>query len=122
MIREKIEMIFEDVLNDTEKRALRTLIYYPKEALQRLHSEGRISPKWYRETLRHMIEIARVLSSKYTRSKVRKAMPKEFGYIIDELLHALPMRTATSSPITSAYWTRLSASRTAMSSSSHSPH
>ncbi|WP_314860773.1 fructose-1,6-bisphosphatase [Stomatobaculum longum] len=90
VIREKIEMIFEDVLNDTEKRALRTLIYYPKEALQRLHSEGRISPKWYRETLRHMIEIARVLSSKYTRSKVRKAMPKEFGYIIDELLHALP--------------------------------
>ena len=90
VIREKIEMIFADVLNDTEKRALRTLIYYPKEALQRLHSEGRISPKWYRETLRHMIEIARVLSSKYTRSKVRKAMPKEFGYLIDELLHALP--------------------------------
>ncbi|WP_314873278.1 fructose-1,6-bisphosphatase [Stomatobaculum longum] len=90
VIREKIEMIFADVLNDTEKRALRTLIYYPKEALQRLHSEGRISPKWYRETLRRMIEIARVLSSKYTRSKVRKAMPKEFGYIIDELLHALP--------------------------------
>ena len=90
VIREKIEMIFADVLNDTEMRALRTLIYYPKEALQRLHSEGRISPKWYRETLRHMIEIARVLSSKYTRSKVRKAMPKEFGYIIDELLHALP--------------------------------
>ena len=90
VIREKIEMIFEDVLNDTEKRALRTLIYYPKEALQHLHSAGRISPKWYRETLRHMIEIARVLSSKYTRSKVRKAMPKEFGYIIDELLHALP--------------------------------
>ena len=90
VIREKIEMIFADVLNDTEKRALRTLIYYPKAALQRLHDEGRISPKWYRETLRHMIEIARVLSSKYTRSKVRKAMPKEFGYIIDELLHALP--------------------------------
>ncbi|WP_315322326.1 fructose-1,6-bisphosphatase [Stomatobaculum longum] len=90
VIREKIEMIFADVLNDTEKRALRTLIYYPKEALQRLHDEGKISPRWYRETLRHMIEIARVLSSKYTRSKVRKAMPKEFGYIIDELLHALP--------------------------------
>ena len=90
VIREKIEMLFADVLNDTEKRALRTPIYYPKEALQRLHDEGRISPKWYRETLRHMIEIARVLSSKYTRSKVRKAMPKEFGYIIDELLHALP--------------------------------
>lgn len=90
VIREKIEMIFADVLNDTEKRALRTLIYYPKEALQRLHDEGKISPKWYHETLRHMIEIARVLSSKYTRSKVRKAMPKEFGYIIDELLHALP--------------------------------
>ena len=46
VIREKIEMIFADVLNDTEKRALRTLIYYPKEALQRLHDEGKISPKW----------------------------------------------------------------------------
>ena len=90
VIREKIEMIFEGRLSEAEQRALRTLIYYPKEKLRRLRAEGKITPKWYRETLREMIEIARVLSSKYTRSKVRKAMPKEFGYIIDELLHAQP--------------------------------
>lgn len=90
VIREKIEMIFEGRLSEAEQRGLRTLIYYPKEKLRRLRAEGKITPKWYRETLREMIEIARVLSSKYTRSKVRKAMPKEFGYIIDELLHAQP--------------------------------
>ena len=90
VIREKIELLFADSLSDTEQRDLRTLIYYPKEKLRCLHSEGKISPQWYRKVLRQMIEIARLLSSKYTRSKVRKAMPREFGYIIDELLHALP--------------------------------
>lgn len=90
VIREKIEMIFGERLSEAEQRALRTLIYYPKEKLRVLRTEGKLSPKWYRETLREMIEIARLLSSKYTRSKVRKAMPKEFGYIIDELLHAQP--------------------------------
>lgn len=90
VIREKIEMIFGERLTAEEQRDLRTLIYYPREKLRMIHSQGKISPKWYRKTLREMIEIARVVSSKYTRSKVRKAMPKEFGYIIDELLHALP--------------------------------
>ncbi len=90
VIREKIEMIFGERLSEAEQRALRTLIYYPKEKLRVLRAEGKLSPKWYRETLREMIEIARLLSSKYTRSKVRKAMPREFGYIIDELLHAQP--------------------------------
>lgn len=90
VIREKIEMIFEGKLTPPEQRDLRTLIYYPKEKLKLLHEERRVTPKWYRETLREMIQIARVVSSKYTRSKVRKAMPKDFGYIIDELLHALP--------------------------------
>ena len=88
VIREKIEMIFSDTLSEQEQRDLRTLIYYPEQKLSRLHAQGKISPAWYRKTLRQMIEIAKVVSSKYTRSKVRKAMPKEFGYIIDELLHA----------------------------------
>ena len=90
VIREKIAMIFGERLSEAEQRALRTLIYYLKEKLRVLRAEGKLSPKWYRETLREMIEIARLLSSKYTRSKVRKAMPREFGYIIDELLHAQP--------------------------------
>jgi len=88
VIREKIEMIFRDTLTEQEQRDLRTLIYYPEQKLSRLHAQGKISPAWYRKTLQQMIEIAKVVSSKYTRSKVRKAMPKEFGYIIDELLHA----------------------------------
>ncbi|MBQ7535596.1 MAG: fructose-1,6-bisphosphatase [Stomatobaculum sp.] len=90
VIREKIEMIFGDQMSEEEQRELRTLIYYPRHKLRLLKAEGKLSPKWYRKTLREMVEIARILSSKYTRSKVRKAMPKEFGYIIDELLHALP--------------------------------
>ena len=90
VVREKIEMIFGDRLTAEEQRELRTLIYYPREKLRMIHEKGKVSPRWYRQTLREMIEIARVVSSKYTRSKVRKAMPKEFGYIIDELLHALP--------------------------------
>ena len=92
VIREKIEMIFGDRLTEEEQRELRTLIYYPRHKIRLLKAQGqgKLSPKWYRKTLREMVEIARVLSSKYTRSKVRKAMPQEFAYIIDELLHALP--------------------------------
>ena len=92
VIREKIEMIFGDRLTEEEQRELRTLIYYPRHKIRimKAQGQGKLSPKWYRKTLREMVEIARVLSSKYTRSKVRKAMPQEFAYIIDELLHALP--------------------------------
>ena len=63
VIREKIELLFADSLSDTEQRDLRTLIYYPKEKLRCLHSEGKISPQWYRKVLRQMIEIARLLRS-----------------------------------------------------------
>ncbi len=90
VIREKIELLFGDRLTDLEQRELRTLIYYPRQKLRKLREEKRLTPKWYRETLQELIEIARLVSSKYTRSKVRKAMPKEFGYILDELLHAQP--------------------------------
>lgn len=87
VIREKINLIFGEILTDTEQQEICTLIYYPREKLDMLQKAGILSREWYRMTLNQLIEIAKLLSSKYTRSKVRKAMPEEFAYIIDELLH-----------------------------------
>ena len=89
-IREKVNMLWEDSLSDRERDELCTLIYYPREVLSRKREQGLLSEEWYRTVLNYLIELAKTLSSKYTRSKVRKAMPKEFGYIIDELLHFMP--------------------------------
>lgn len=63
------------------------MIYYPVEKLELVRKEGKNNEEWYRATLGKLIDIARLLSSKYTRSKVRKAMPKEYAYILDELIH-----------------------------------
>lgn len=86
VIREKVELLL--ALPPQEQRELCTLIYYPKEKLILLHREEKTSSGWYLDTLRKLIELARFLSSKYTRSKVRKALPPEYAYILDELLHA----------------------------------
>lgn len=86
VIREKVRLLFP--LSAEERAELCTLIYYPREKLARLKQEGRATPAWYRTTLEELTTLAKFLSSKYTRSKVRKAMPVEFNYIIDELLHA----------------------------------
>ncbi len=88
VVREKIESRFGDSLTHSEVKELCTLIYYPKEKLRLLKKGRELSMDWYRTTLERMLEVARVLSSKYTRSKVRKAMPEDYAYIIDELLHA----------------------------------
>ena len=88
VVREKLKALYGDALSPEEQSELCTLIYYPAEKLRLNHSELHIDREWYRVTLERMIEIARVLSSKYTRSKVRKAMPEDYAYIIDELLHA----------------------------------
>lgn len=90
VIREKVEMIFFDKMSKTEQDELLTLIYYPKEKLNMLYREGRVTDDWARTTLERMIDLAKLLSSKYTRSKVRKAMPEVFRFVIDELLHAQP--------------------------------
>ena len=90
VIREKTERIFRDRLTAEEQDEICTLIYYPKEKLSLLKKEKDVNREWYRVTLELMLEIARDLSSKYTRSKVRKAMPPDYAYIIDELLHAQP--------------------------------
>ncbi len=87
VIREKVDMLFAETLSDTEREQICTLIYYPKEKLELIRKDIINIREWYREILGKLIEIAKTLSSKYTRSKVRKAMPEEFAYIIDELLH-----------------------------------
>ena len=88
VIREKVEMIYGDSLSHDEIKEICTLIYYPAEKLSLAKKENQADREWYRVMLERMIEIARALSSKYTRSKVRKAMPEDYAYIIDELLHA----------------------------------
>lgn len=88
VIREKVEALYSGTLTHAQIKELCTLIYYPAEKLSLIKRGGGTDTEWYRTTLEQMIEIARVLSSKYTRSKVRKAMPPDYAYIIDELLHA----------------------------------
>ena len=87
IIRNKIEDIFNNQITERERRQLATLIYYPEEKLALIKKEVDNIKEWYSINLYRLIEVAREVSSKYTRSKVRKAMPKGFDYIIDELLH-----------------------------------
>ena len=87
VIAEKAELVFKDTLSQDERKELCTLIYYPKEKLSLIKRENKNSEGWYRTTLNELIALSRVLASKYTRSKVRKALPQEFSYIIDELIH-----------------------------------
>ena len=88
VIKEKVDLIFNDTLSDYDRQELCTLIYYPREKMAMLDEQDKIDGDWYAMTLNHLILVAKVLSSKYTRSKVRKALPQEYAYIIDELLHA----------------------------------
>ena len=90
VIRQKVEMIFGATLTETEIRELCTLIYYPEDKIRAVRSTLRTRVKmqeWYRVMLMRIIQVMAVCSSKYTRSKVRKSLPKEYSYIIEELLH-----------------------------------
>lgn len=88
IIRNKIEDIFENRTTEKERNTLATLIYYPKEKLKLIKQEVENLNEWYSITLYRLVEVARKVSSKYTRSKVRKAINSGFEYIIDELLHS----------------------------------
>lgn len=87
VIRRKVDDQFGDKLSEHEKAELCTLIYYPEEKLAKVHQEMQNLDDWYPKMLLRTIEIARAVSSKYTRSKVRKQLPQEFAYIIEELMH-----------------------------------
>ena len=86
-IKRKVNDVFGASLREAEKRNLCTLIYYPKEKLRKIKKEDTNINEWYMVTLNQLVKICQNVSSKYTRSKVRKALPKEFAYIIEELLH-----------------------------------
>lgn len=90
VIKRKIEDIFGNSLRQSEKKSLATLIYYPEQKLEIVLKQEKNIKDWYKITLYRLIEICRYVSSKYTRSKVRKALPKDFAYIIEELLHEQP--------------------------------
>ncbi len=86
-IKRRIDEIFAESMLAKEKRAMATLIYYPELKLPLILKEVDDPDEWYRISLFRLIKICRVVSSKYTRSKVRKALPDDFAYIIEELLH-----------------------------------
>lgn len=86
-VKRKVEEIFGPTLRLAEKQDLCTLIYYPEAKLQRIKAAESNLNDFYIITLNQLIKVLREVSSKYTRSKIRKELPKEFGYIIEELLH-----------------------------------
>ena len=87
VIRTKIDMIFDYVLTARQKDDLAALIYYPEERLAIVKREEKDMHEWYRQTLLKLIEVLKVVASKYTRSKVRKALPRDYMYVIDELIN-----------------------------------
>ena len=87
VVRRKLDDLFATSIPRRELDQLATLIYYPKEKLEEIAQSTEDMREWYRITLHRLIEVCRLVSTKYTRSKVRKAMPKEYAYILDELIH-----------------------------------
>ncbi|WP_288831852.1 fructose-1,6-bisphosphatase [uncultured Megasphaera sp.] len=90
VIREKVELLFAETLDEQERADLLTLIYYPKEKMDLLARQEALNVTWARNNLTLLLQVANLLSSKYSRSKVRKAMEPVFRFVIDELLHAQP--------------------------------
>lgn len=86
-IKRKVNELFGNTLREQEKRELCSLIYYPEQKLELIKAVEEDLNDWYHITLHQLVAICRTVSSKYTRSKVRKSLPAEFSYIIQELLH-----------------------------------
>ena len=86
-IKRKVNELFGNTMRECDKRELCTLIYYPEQKLELVKAKETDMDDWYHITITQLVRVCRDVSSKYTRSKVRKALPKEFSYIIQELLH-----------------------------------
>ena len=86
-IKRKVSEIFGNTIRESEKKELCTLIYYPEQKLELIKAAESELDDWYRITIHQLVRVCRDVSSKYTRSKVRKNLPEEFSYIIEELLH-----------------------------------
>ena len=85
-VRRKIDEIFGHTLSSKDKQSLATLIYYPKEKMEMILMSEPNHNEWYKITLFRLIEVCKTVSSKYTRSKVRKALPSDYAYVIEELI------------------------------------
>ncbi|MBQ9132486.1 MAG: fructose-bisphosphatase class III, partial [Clostridia bacterium] len=88
VIKEKIDTLLSNSVSDADRAQLATLIYYPQLKLKDIRKSESNYEGWCRLTLYRLIDVCRAVSVKYTRSKVRKALPADYSYIIDELLHA----------------------------------
>ena len=86
-IKRKVNELYGNTLRETELRELCTLIYYPEQKLELVKAKEEDINDWYHITIHQLVAICRDVSSKYTRSKVRKSLPEDFSYIIQELLH-----------------------------------
>lgn len=86
-IKRKVNELFGNTLRESEKRELCTLIYYPEQKLELVKQNEQDINDWYHITLHQLVAVCKDVSSKYTRSKVRKSLPEDFSYIIEELLH-----------------------------------
>lgn len=89
-IKRKVTELFGTTMRESEIRDLCSLIYYPEQKLQLIHAAESNMADFYNITLHKLIKVCQSVSSKYTRSKVRKSLPREFAYIIEELLHESP--------------------------------
>jgi len=89
-IKRKVAEIFGTTIRESEKKELCTLIYYPEQKLELIKAVEQDIDDWYHITIHQLVKVCRDVSSKYTRSKVRKSLPQEFSYIIEELLHERP--------------------------------
>lgn len=85
-VRRKVNEVFGTTLSDQDKRTLAALIYYPREKMARILAKTKNKKDWYKITLYRLIAVSKRAASKYTRSKVRKALPPEFAYVIEELI------------------------------------
>ena len=85
-VKKKINDVFGHTLSHADKKSLATLIYYPKEKMDLIKKTEPNMEDWYKITLYRLIEVCKQVASKYTRSKVRKALPKDFSYVIEELI------------------------------------
>ena len=87
VIRLKLEAVFKNYMTNAEIQDLLTLIYYPEESLKLISRNERDMKGWYKKTLLHLVRVLKEISSKYTRSKVRKALPQDYAYVMDELIN-----------------------------------
>lgn len=99
VIREKIDTVLGNGVPAEERAELATLVYYPNQKLPELKARQRDLHAWYRMTLLRLIDLCRFVSSKHTRDHVRRCLPQNCGYILDELLTPT-LRTTTRTSIT----------------------